>query len=310
MNSILRGFATVLAAALLTAPVFAAENGPFDLRPEQPDREHVQPNPAAIAALPDTIKFAEDGYLTIGSSLTSPPQSTYADDSKTPVGADIDLASLIADSLGLKLRVVPTAWADWPLALTSGKLDAVVSNVGVTEERKEKFDFSSYRQGLHGFFVHTDSPIKAINEPKDIAGLTIIVGAGTNQERILNAWSAQNVAAGLAASNLVYYDDEATALLALRAGRADVIVQPHAQLVYIALRDGDFHKVGTLSAGWPERSDVAVTTRKGAGLADAITIALNGLIQDGVYTRTLQRWHIDDEALDKSETNPRGLPRF
>ena len=39
----------------------------------------------------------------------------------------------------------------------------MISNVGVTEQRKEKFDFSTYRLGLHGFYVRADSPIKAIS---------------------------------------------------------------------------------------------------------------------------------------------------
>lgn len=307
MTKLIQGLAV---AAFLALPALAAQDGPFDLSPEQPDREHVAVNAQAQAAIPKDYAFAVPGKFTVASSLGAPPQSTYATDTKTAVGADIDIASLLADSLGLELNVVPTAWADWPLALASGKVDAVISNVGVTEERKEKFDFSTYRQGLHGFFVHQNSQISSIEGPKDIAGLTIIVGVGTNQERILNRWNDENVAAGLAPATLVYYDDEATKLLALRAGRADVIVQPHAQLVFIALRDGDFKKVGTLSAGWPERSDVAVTTRKGSGLADPISVALNGLIADGVYGRTLERWHVADEALEESRVNPPGLPKF
>lgn len=124
-----------------------------------------------------------------------------------------------------------------------------------TEQRKEKFDFSTYRQGLHGFFVKAGSTVNATREPKDAAGLKPI--------------------------ELQYYDDEATRLVALRSGRADVIVQPHAQLVFIAARDRDIKRVGTLSAGWPERSDVAITTRKGSGLAEALTVAINGLFEDG-----------------------------
>lgn len=80
------------------------------------------------------------------------------------------------------------------LGLASGKYDAVISNVGVTEQRKEKFDFSTYRQGLR-----------------------IIVGAGTNQERILLKWNDENIAAGLKPLELQYYDDEATRLIALSA---------------------------------------------------------------------------------------------
>ena len=67
--------------------------------------------------------------------------------------------------------------------------------------------------------------------------------------------------------------------------------------------------MGTLSAGWPDRSDVAITTRKGSGLADALTVATNGLIESGVYAKNLDHWHLSEEALPKSETNPPGLPK-
>jgi polar amino acid transport system substrate-binding protein len=53
------------------------------------------------------------------------------------VGADADIASLVAESLGLKLDLRPIAWADWPLGLTSGKYDAMISNIGVTEAQGE-----------------------------------------------------------------------------------------------------------------------------------------------------------------------------
>lgn len=307
--TLLTRIAATGAALLLALPVLAAEL-PFDLSPEQASRERAQPNAEAIAAIPADFAFAEPGVLTIATNPGGPPLSTYASDTATVVGADPDIAQLLADSLGLRLKLVPTAWADWPLALDSGKVDAVISNVGVTEERKLKYDFSTYRQGLHGFFVAKDSKIRQIAEPRDIAGLTIIVGIGTNQERILNEWDRLNTAAGLAPAVLVYYDDESTKLLALRAGRADVIVQPNAQLVFIAARDGDIRQAGTLSAGWPARSDVAVTTRKGSGLAQPLAVAVNGLIASGAYGRTLARWHIAEESLDQSQVNPPGLPKY
>ncbi|MGG6898798.1 MULTISPECIES: ABC transporter substrate-binding protein [Rhizobium] len=299
-----------MAAAALIGPGPASAAGNFDLSPEQPGRVHAAKNDAAIAAIPKDFKFVAPGKFTVAVAPGGPPLATYATDAKTVVGADPDYASAVADALGLKLELIPVAWADWPLGLTSGKYDAVISNVGVTEQRKEKFDFSTYRQGLHGFFVKTDSKIAAIKEPKDAAGLRIIVGAGTNQERILLKWSDEDVKAGLKPLELQYYDDDAASLLALRSDRADVIVQPHAQLVYIATRDKNIKRVGTLSAGWPDRSDVAITTRKGSGFATALTAATNGLIKDGTYARILDHWHLAEEALQKSETNPPGLPKF
>ncbi|AHK45399.1 putative extracellular solute-binding protein, family 3 [Ensifer adhaerens OV14] len=302
--SFIAAFATAL---FHLAPALAADG--FDFSPEQPGRIRAERNEAAIAAIPPSFKFVTPGKFTVAVSPGGPPLATYANDAKTVIGADPEYALAVADSLGLTLELVPIAWIDWPLGLTSGKYDAVISNVGVTEQRKEKFDFSSYRQGLHGFFVKADSAVTSIKEPKDAAGLRIIVGAGTNQERILLKWNDENVAAGLKALELQYYDDEATSLVALAAGRADVIVQPHAQLVFIAARDRNIKRVGTLSAGWPERSVVAITTRKNSGLADALTAATNGLIDNGTYAKILERWHLAEEALPKSETNPPGLPK-
>ncbi|MGV2103863.1 ABC transporter substrate-binding protein [Rhizobium sp. 21-4511-3d] len=295
---------------MLAAAGMAHAVDEFDLSPEQPARVHAVKNEAAIASIPKSFAFVTPGKFTVAISPGGPPLATYATDAKTVVGADPEYANAIAESLGLELEIVPVAWIDWPLGLVSGKYDAVISNVGVTEERKQKFDFSTYRKGLHGFFVKGDSAIASIKEPKDAAGLRIIVGAGTNQERILLKWSDEDVAAGLKPIELQYFDDEAASLLALQSGRADVIVQPHAQLVFIAARDKNIKRVGTLSAGWPDRSDVAITTRKGSGIADTLTIATNGLIKDGTYAKILDHWHLSEEALPASETNPPGLPKF
>jgi polar amino acid transport system substrate-binding protein len=308
----LRSVATgiVWAFALLQVSLGIAFAADFDFSPEQPGRPHAKLDSNAVAALPKDYKFVQDGVLTVAIVPFAPPISTYAIDAKTIVGADADIASLVVESLGLKLDLHPIAWADWPLGLTSGKYDAVISNVGVTEARKEKFDFSTYRLGLHGFFVRNDSPITAIREPKDAAGLEIITGSGTNQERILLEWSKRNVAAGLKPIELHYYNDPAANFLALLAGRADAIFNPNGPLAYEAARNGKIRSVGTVNAGWPLKSDVGVTTRKGSGLADAITIALNGLILNGQYATALARWSLAEEALSKSETNPPGLPKF
>ena len=302
------GLASLLLLAWLTAVV--ANGARYDLGPEQKGRPRTDKSAAALAALAPTVKFATPGVFTAAVAPGSPPIATYATDTKTVVGADADIAQLVADSLGLRLELVPVAWADWPLGLTSGKYDAVISNVGVTEQRKERYDFSTYRQGLHGFFVTLDSPVKEIREPKDAAGLRVVVGAGTNQERILLEWSKRNVAAGLKPLELQYHDDDPARLLALRSGRADAIVQPHAQLLFIQARDGNIRRVGVLSAGWPLKSDVAIATRKDSGFAPALTAALNDLIRSGKYQESLARWGLEDEALPVSETNPPGLPKF
>lgn len=300
-------FASVAAVTVTASP--ARADGKFDFTPQQAGRVHAEKNPEAVKAIAAGFRFVRPGVLTVGIVPFGPPIATYATDARTVIGADADYAQLVADALGLRLEIVPIAWADWPLGLASGKYDAVISNVGVTEQRKEKFDFTSYRQGLHGFYVKADSAIRQIREPKDIAGMRVITGSGTIQERIILEWNRQNVARGLKPVEIQYYDDEAAITVALLSGRADVNFNPNATQAFQAAKDGKIRQVGTVNAGWPLKADVGIATRKGSGLAQALTIATNGLIQSGKYAQALTRWSLQAESLEKAETNPRGLPK-
>jgi polar amino acid transport system substrate-binding protein len=232
-----------------------------------------------------------------------------ATDTKTVVGNEPDIAQLVADSLGLKLELVSVAWPDWPLGLASGRFDAVISNVTVTEARKEKFDFSTYRQDVLGYYVKSDSPIKSITEPKDIAGLKVIVDSGTSQEHILLDWVKRNKEAGLAPTDVQYYDDTAVRELAIQSGRADAYLAPNAFEAFKAAQTGKTRLVGIINGGWPQSAEIAVTTRKGSGLAEAITIALNAQIKNGNYAKVLERWGLTSEGVQTSRTNPPGLPK-
>lgn len=303
---ILTSAAAVL--ALGAAGVTLAANT-FDLSPEQHGRPRASADAAAIKAVPAGFPFVEKDTLTIGIVPALPPISSYATDAKTIVGFDPDLAQVVADGLGRKLNIVTLAWPDWPLALQSGKVDAVISNVTVTEERKEKFDFSTYRQDELGFYVRTNSAIKSIREPKDIAGLRVITDAGTNQEKILLQWDKENVAHGLKPITVLYYDDDAVRTVALQSGRADAVFSVNSVLAWQSAVQRKTRLVGTLSGGWPRTAEVAITTRKGSGLAAPLTQLLNDLIQDGKYKQVLDRWNLDSEGIAHAATNPPGLPK-
>jgi len=294
-----------LGAATAWPRVAGAAAVAFDLGPQQPGRIRAAAIPADAGLLAG-VRLAEAGSFTVAVSPLAPPVSTYATDARTVIGADPDIAQLLADVLALRLVLVPVAWADWPLGLSSGRFDAVISNVGVTEQRKQKFEFSTYRLGLHAFFVPTTSTIQTIHEPADIAGLRIITRSGTIQERILLEWDRLNTGHGLKPVHLQYIDDVASELLSLGSGRADAIFNPHGPLAYAAATQGKLRLAGTVNAGWPLRADVAIATRKGSGLASVLTQATNDLIAGGQYRAALARWGLEAEALGRSETNPPG----
>jgi len=277
--------------------------------PDQ-DRIRTTESAEAIALLPDAWKDKDEIVVAI-SAGSAPPLGFLADDDETPIGNETDIAQLVADALGKDLRLEVKAWADWPLALGSGDVDAVISNVTVTEERKETIDFSTYRNDELGWLVGADSDITSITKREDIAGKVVAVGSGTNQEKIVLEWDRLNQEDGLdPVQGPEYYEQFSDVLLALQSGRIETYVGPNASLAYqAAISPQDFKVVGTLNGGWPDTAQIAVATKKGNEVAPAITAAINHAIEDGTYLEVLQRWGLESEAVEESQTNPPGLPK-
>jgi polar amino acid transport system substrate-binding protein len=299
--------ALAASAALFPSLAFAQQS--FDLTSVQKGQPRTEAVPEAVKLLKD-VKLAKPGTFTVATTGTRLPFGINAtDNQKIIVGSEPDIGRLVADGLGLELEVVQVAWADWPLGVISGKYDAAIANVTVTEQRKERFDFSTYRKDQLGFYVSSKSAIKEIAKAEDVAGLKVIVSSGTNQEQILLRWIKSNEAKGLKTTEIQYYDDDVVLYLALESGRADAYFGPNGTLGFKAAQTGNSRLVGSFSGGWPEVAEIAVTTKKGAGLAEAITVVLNAQIKSGNYQKSLTRWGLAPEAIELSRTNPPGLPK-
>lgn len=268
---------------------------------------HVPANPEAISKIPKDFKFVNEGYLTIASIAGAPPLSVLAPDNQTYIGTEIDIARLIADSLGLKLKIVRTSWEDWPLGVSSGKYDAAIANVTVTKERKQKFDFATYRRDVLAFYVAENSKLKEIKGADDISGLKIVVGSGTNQEKVLLDWIEDNKQKGLKPAQILYFDDAASASLALQSGRVDALFGPNVAYAWQAENGAKIRLAGTALGGGTRPADLGVTLKKGNGLVDAIQVALNNVIKTGEYQTVLNRWGTQAEAIEQSQINPPGL---
>jgi polar amino acid transport system substrate-binding protein len=281
------------------------------------DRPRIDPVPDAVAQLADSgFHPVEPGKLTVASNLGAAPLGIFAeDDNTTPLGSEIDFAQLIADGLGLELNVVPVSWADWPLGVSSGKYDLVASNVTVTEERLEIYDIATYRQDLLGFYVKAGSDLddgRQITDADGISGLTVAVSSGTNQEQVLLRWNEELTKQGKKPAELKYFDDTAAAQLALSAGRIDATFGPNAQGAWTEANTGDVRQAGIVPGGWPRSADIGAATKKGNGLVDPIATVLRATRTDATdhaYDKVLERWGLEQEAVDKVQINPPGLPK-
>ncbi|MGH7292333.1 MAG: transporter substrate-binding domain-containing protein, partial [Myxococcota bacterium] len=175
--------------------VTAGDGQTFDLSPEQSGRVETEKVDSIAALVPQAIR--DRGTLRVtGNVGSTPPLGFYATDNATIVGSDVDVAHLVGDTLGLKVEDSNADWAQNFVRIDSGEVDVFISNVTVTEERKEKYDFSTYRLDNLALEAPADSDW-VYKDRKDIAGKRIGVTSGTNQEQLLVDWNAQNAADGL-----------------------------------------------------------------------------------------------------------------
>ncbi|GAA1633492.1 ABC transporter substrate-binding protein [Kribbella alba] len=275
--------------------------------PEQ-NRVTTTKNEAAAALLP--AKIRDRGTLIVGAGFGSgnPPLGFIADDNKTPIGLEVDLAYLVAGALGLKPELQVTSWENLFVGLDSAKYDAGFSNITVTEKRKQKYDFATYRKDDIAFEAKKGSSWK-VTSGKDVAGKTIAVGSGTNQEKILVDWNEANLKAGLPAATIKYFNNQSDTYLALTSGRIDAYLGPNPSIAYHVKTSGQTETIGKFSGAGPTLQGlIAATTKKNSGLVHAYQAAINAVIADGSYAKVLQRWNVANEAVQKSEINPPGLP--
>jgi polar amino acid transport system substrate-binding protein len=273
----------------------------------------VQAQAALHEELPAAVK--ERGTLVIGVGALPagfPPLAYVGDDHKTLTGAEPDLGRLVAATLGLKPDLQNNAWENMFVRLSSGQLDVGFSNITVTEERKQKYDFASYRDDNLAFAVKKDSTWNFAGDPHVLAGKTIAVSSGTNQEKILLAWQQKLQAEG-SSFEVRYYKDNNSTYLALASGRIDAYFGPNPGIAYqeqqSASTSTPTRTAGTYSgAGDTLQGLIAATTKKDSGLAEPVADAINHLIETGQYDAWLKAYNLQNEAVKTSEVNPPGLP--
>ncbi|TDO50457.1 polar amino acid transport system substrate-binding protein [Kribbella sp. VKM Ac-2571] len=302
----------VLSLALLTltgcgADATAASDTGVNTSAEQ-NRVTTTRNDAAAALLP--AKVRDRGTLVVGAGFGSGsvPLGFYADDNKTPIGLEVDIAYLVAQALGLQPEIEVTSWENLFVGLDSAKYDVGFSNITVTEKRKQKYDFATYRKDDIAFEAKKGGTWR-VTGAKDIAGKTIAVSSGTNQEKILVDWNEANVKAGLPAATIKYFQKNTDTYLALSSGRIDGYLGPNPSIAYHVKTSGETETIGKFSGAGPTLQGlIAATTKKDSGLVKAYQAAIDGVIADGSYARVLDRWNVSTEAVAKSEINPPGLP--
>lgn len=141
---------------------------------EKVEEDAVEPKEEKIDDELSAIQNA--GKIIVGVEGTFPP-FTYHDDDGTLVGYDVEVAQKIAEYLGVEVEFVESDWDSLLAGVDSGRLDTVINDVTVTEERKDKYDFSDpYYFNSRQIIVKKGNP-QSITSLDDLNGKKVAINS-------------------------------------------------------------------------------------------------------------------------------------
>lgn len=183
----------------------------------------------------DEIK--ESGKIVIGVFSDKNPFG-YVDENGDYQGYDVYFAERLAKDLGVDLEYVSTEAANRVEYLETGKVDVILANFTVTEERAQSVDFALPYMKVALGVVSPDDAL--ITSPEELNGKTLIVAKGTTAETYFTE-NYPDV-------ELLKFDQYTEAYNALLDGRGDALSTDNTEVLAWALQNEGF-SVGIESLG-------------------------------------------------------------
>lgn len=254
----------------------------------------------AAGLVPEAIRAS--GELRIGNSPVYPPMSFLPegkDSDDARIGFDVDLAHAIAEKLDLTPVFERQQYEQYLPSLATNRLDVVISAMQDLEDRRETATFVDYYfTGPQVFTTADRTDLKSLD---DLCGKTVVVGvANTGDQDAISALSDDSCAAD--PITITTATDNAAALVALKQGRADANIRGAETVAYLMmeLEPDTYATIGDPLSKIP--AGIAVK-KSDTQLVDAISAAVQELMEDGTYEEIGAKWDIADLLLPAPMVN-------
>lgn len=165
-------------------------------------------------------RVMESGKLIVATDAAWAPFEYM--EGENVVGADMEIAADIAESLGVELEIINVAFDSLSMYLDNGEADLAIAAMTVTEERAEVMEFSEpYCDSCQYIIVKEDNEdVATIN---DLAGYMVGVHLGTTGDFVISDEVNMGVLMGTGAS-VQQYKDLTIAAMGLNAGDVQAVV--------------------------------------------------------------------------------------
>lgn len=178
-----------------------------------------------VAYADQLTDILEKGTIKIAVPENFPPFGS-AGKSLEPEGYDVDVAKLIGNDLGVKVKLAPVTSKQRIPFLSSGKVDLVISSLGASPERAKSIWFSSaYAPFFSGAFASKSISVSSV---EDLSGKIIGLTGGTLEDLELSEIAPKD-------SNIVRFGDNASTISAFVSNQVDVLVTANTVAAKVAM---------------------------------------------------------------------------
>ena len=248
-----------------------------------------------------------DNTFKVGLEAGYPPFNwTQMDDSNGAVkiqnaaeyagGYDVEIAKLIAESLGKELVIIKTEWDGLIPALNSGKIDAIIAGMSPTEDRKESIDFTdNYYTSDLVMVVKSGGQYDGATSIQDFKGAKITAQLNTFHYTVIDQIEGVQKQAAM--------DNFPAMRVALESGIIDGYVTERPEAISAQAANSNF-KMIEFTDGFetsPEDTAIAVGIRKGSELKEPINKALANISEE--QRKELMDNAIKNQPADENDEN-------
>jgi polar amino acid transport system substrate-binding protein len=258
----------------------------------------------ADAAAGDLLaQVCSNGVIKVSTDPAYPPQSSLNPETGEYEGFDIDVATEIANRLGVEIEWVTPNWNAVTAGSWQGRWDMSVGSMTVTQERAEVLDFTpAYYFTPASIAVAEGSDITAVDQ---LSGRTIAVCAGCTYDFWLRGTleipGFTFSPPPFSDASIKGFDTDSTAIQALGSGQADAVMSATPTLQDAIDKGRPMQLLGDplyfepLSVAFDKSSELDQ-----AALVEAVSGIVEEMHADGTLTDLSNEWYGQDLTVEES----------
>lgn len=239
---------------------------------------------ASLAGFAGSASAKDWKEIRIATEGTYPPFS-YIENGKL-TGFDVDIAEALCAKIQAKCEVVSQEWDGMIPGLMSGKYDAIVASMAITDERKKKIDFTDKYYATPARFIAVKDSGITDTSPAGLKGKVIGVQGSTTQATYLED--------KYKGADVKLYKTVDDADMDLANGRVDAVFSDSA-ILYQWLKTKDGGCCGFVGEEVRDQQYFGVgkgigIRKEDADLRDKLNEATKAIIADGTYEKINKKY--------------------